>query len=844
MAGYTITYSASYESEADYAGQVAGVGSVIGSLTVEIITFAGVGLVEIYDGGTNGVSVWGGIGVAEKYAMSVQEHGRLHHIQLNMTKFGNPTDNVLVKITSTLDGTPLATSDLVDSSTLSSHPTPAWTDFTFSSPPTLEKDTTYYIELERDGTRDTSNAAVWWLDTDKVYTPGSFYRRDSSVWNTIPAYDLHTRLFFIPGGPRGGSEVTGSLSVSGTVPLAGSSAGGSTVTAAPYLGKVYSAVGVATVTGALTVAEAGGYYSAVGIATVTGTLTSEIAGLGGTSAGQGMVASVRVANLVRGGSAGVATAIGTIVTEQSVLAGLGTTRTVDAIDTNVTYMGYFDGSDTAEGLTQGVQHVGGQMSGTVRAWLFKDGSPTDNIRLRLHETFPTELSLADSDWVDGSTMSTTPGSEIEFTFQSPPVLNSDQTYFFQLVRSGGRDETNFYRWAAHSDGTAFSGESYARTLGEWLEGTLVFWLSVDIVPGGPRGAAGVEPNLMQVHELTGTIAGRSAVVARPHGETLEVFGVSIGSSTTSARLLWFSLLSGHSDGDSSVDGHITLQRLPAGPVAGAAVVSATLTQIVVGLVEGVSAGVSTVTGYLAGLVGASPTAGFEIPYPFLGGGTTTNLLASLTVHGVSVTTGSLTLVVPEAEVLTGLSSMTGTLIVEGGPADLTGGIAGVGTVTGWLLNWPVENEVYLAGTSAGVATVTGFLLNQSWPVPDPVAQGRYLYLLCNIGVSFDPTDDDSGDPRFVSQTFEDGDVWEFNRYLYLLGNIGVSFDPTDDDSADPRFVSQTFEDGDVWEFDRYLYLLCNVLLPDAAQYGNLTINEGYRGVDTALPKRTPPSRRF
>lgn len=91
-------------------------------------------------------------------------------------------------------------------------------------------------------------------------------------------------------------------------------------------------------------------------------------------------------------------------------------------------------------------------------------------------------------------------------------------------------------------------------------------------------------------------------------------------------------------------------------------------------------------------------------------------------------------------------------------------------------------------------------------------QDRFLYLLANVGVSFDPTDDDSGSTGFVSQTYPDGAVVDFDRWLYLLANVGVGFNNTDDASGDSGFVSQTYPDGNIWEdFDRYLYLLCNVI---------------------------------
>lgn len=254
-------------------------------------------------------------------------------------------------------------------------------------------------------------------------------------------------------------------------------------------------------------------------------------------------------------------------------------------------------------------------------------------------------------------------------------------------------------------------------------------------------------------------------------------------------------------------------------------------------------GTGTVTGTLGIAIGAGLLAGFEIPYSFLGTGRAVDDVVGI-VKGRSTVISTLSIVVVPTVSSDGVATVTGTLFTAAGPAWMAATSVGTSTVTGWLLNRVNANVVELIGTSDGVATVDNYAWLTINMTPDPVAQARYLYLLANVGVSFDPTDDDSGDSRWVSQTYTDGAVIVFDRYLYLLGNIGVSFDPTDDDSTDPRFVSQTFVDGDTVEFSRYLYLLSVVMDAEPVAYGNLTVGPGYRGQEHALPDRTPPSQRL
>lgn len=146
---------------------------------------------------------------------------------------------------------------------------------------------------------------------------------------------------------------------------------------------------------------------------------------------------------------GVATVTGSLSLNVVVeLYALGCVQAGKTASTNAPFMGYFDGTSANEGLAQRVWAAGGTVS-FVKLQLWKVGTPTDNIRVRVRPLLAEYSAIGDSDWVDGSTLVTSsPGENVTFTFSSPPTLDRDIPYFVQLDRDGGRDESNYYRWAA------------------------------------------------------------------------------------------------------------------------------------------------------------------------------------------------------------------------------------------------------------------------------------------------------------------------------------------------------------------------------------------------------------
>lgn len=93
---------------------------------------------------------------------------------------------------------------------------------------------------------------------------------------------------------------------------------------------------------------------------------------------------------------------------------------------------------------------------------------------------------------------------------------------------------------------------------------------------------------------------------------------------------------------------------------------------------------------------------------------------------------------------------------------------------------------------------------------DPIDYRRYLYLLLNNGVAFDPKDAPAGGWGTGGTVGADGDNIEFRRYLYLLANAGVGFETTDRPGLGWGTGGTVGPDGDIRDdFRRYLYLLLN-----------------------------------
>jgi hypothetical protein len=362
--------------------------------------------------------------------------------------------------------------------------------------------------------------------------------------------------------------------------------------------------------------------------------------------------------------------------------------------------------------------------------------------------------------------------------------------------------------------------------------------------------------------LSGTSAGVATVTGTLTNEAGgPVFvGQSDGVAAVTGTLLLIKDLSGSSDGVATVSGSLFVGPALIATSDGIATVSGTLS--VIADLSGSSAGTATVTGdlayrYLYGTPAGTATvsgdlfsgipgldAGFEIPYPFLGGGRSFDLLTSSSLRGQAAVSGTLSISVLPVTSTAGIATVSGTLFTEAGPAWMSASSTGQATVSAWLLNRVDANIVELAGTSAGTSTVigTGFLTIE---FPDPVLSSRFLYQYVNVGVGFDPIDDTSGRSDYTSQTFPDGDAIDGKRFLYEYVNVGVGFNDTDSASGRSDFTSQTFPDGNIWEdFDRYLYQLVNVLNLEPSTYPTVVINEGYAGNNQMVNDPAAPGQKL
>src|SRR3990167_2404058 len=83
----------------------------------------------------------------------------------------------------------------------------------------------------------------------------------------------------------------------------------------------------------------------------------------------------------------------------------------------------------------------------IKLYLYKTGSPTDNVYLTIRTDssgLPSGTILGTSGTIAGSSIATV-GTEYTFTFTTPVLLSSGVTYHFVISRDGARDTANYYR---------------------------------------------------------------------------------------------------------------------------------------------------------------------------------------------------------------------------------------------------------------------------------------------------------------------------------------------------------------------------------------------------------------
>jgi hypothetical protein len=118
-------------------------------------------------------------------------------VWLHLAKNNSPTDDHWITIESDdgsgfPSGSVIATSDILDPSTVAAFPTYGWFAFTFASPPSLTSGSTYHIMPNRD-TPDGTHFLWWHFSTTNPYSAGHMSFFNGSVWtvSTIEGFDFY-----------------------------------------------------------------------------------------------------------------------------------------------------------------------------------------------------------------------------------------------------------------------------------------------------------------------------------------------------------------------------------------------------------------------------------------------------------------------------------------------------------------------------------------------------------------------------------------------------------------------------------------------------------------------------
>lgn len=105
----------------------------------------------------------------------------LSSVYFRIAKAGTPTDGVVVDVVLSVNGTLVATSDVVPESSITAGG--SWIQFTFSSPPSLSGSIPHDLRLRRTGATDTTNRYFVATTVGSVYPDGTAKIKSGGTWS-------------------------------------------------------------------------------------------------------------------------------------------------------------------------------------------------------------------------------------------------------------------------------------------------------------------------------------------------------------------------------------------------------------------------------------------------------------------------------------------------------------------------------------------------------------------------------------------------------------------------------------------------------------------------------------
>jgi hypothetical protein len=138
-----------------------------------------------------------GFGPAFAQSFTTGPAQELTDVWVYLARSNSPTDNHWIEIetdngSGLPSGTVIATSNILDPSTVSAYPTYNWYRFTFASPPSLSAGTKYHIHSQRT-TVDATHFLYWKFDDTGSYSGGSLAQFTAGSWthSGVSAFDMY-----------------------------------------------------------------------------------------------------------------------------------------------------------------------------------------------------------------------------------------------------------------------------------------------------------------------------------------------------------------------------------------------------------------------------------------------------------------------------------------------------------------------------------------------------------------------------------------------------------------------------------------------------------------------------